>query len=61
MLYKGTIFECLVLDRVTDLSAKYWTGYLISVPSFGQVTTFECRVLDRHYYEDFEEKVENKA
>ena len=47
MLYKATIFECLVLDRVPEFSAKYWTGYLISVPSFGQGTTFECRVLDR--------------
>ena len=47
MLYKATSFECLVLDRVPDLSAEYWTGYLISVPSFGQGTTFECRVLDR--------------
>ena len=30
------------------------------MPSIGQGTRFECRILD-HYYENFEEKVKNKA
>ena len=57
---QGTWFECRVLDRVPDFSAEFWTGYHFWVPSIGQGTRFECRILD-HYYENFEEKVKNKA
>ena len=46
-LLTAFITSTVASARVPDLSAEYWTGYLISVPSFGQGTTFECRVLDR--------------
>ena len=57
---QATGFECRVLDRPPDFSAEFWTGHHFWVPSIGQATRFECRILD-HYYENFEEKVKNKA